>query len=288
MSPPRLAVAQLPGTGAEVEERLGWLEQAAVAAVAERADLLLLPEAALTGYRLGPSPEGPARQARATSAALARDLGLHLVVGLLDPQGSWLELVRPDGSRHAYRKRFPTLRESRWQQAGDAAAAIADSDLGRIGLVLCADLMQSATWRRLHGRVDLLLVAAAWPDYRGRLDRTAAPLRPLLAPITQNSPAYMQDFLPRAAAAAGCPLALANLAGPWHPPESFCGGSAIVDGQGQVLARMQADDGLDGPVLRIASPGAGAPGPHPAAHPLPWRLMSAGHRWSARLRRSLR
>ncbi len=283
----RVAIAQLPGVAGDQDQRLAWLARLAQRAADGGADLLVLPEAALSGYDLAPGDAAAATAARCAAASLARTHGLDLVAGLLDSDGSRLEHFAANGSHHSYLKRFPTLRESRHHRAGHAPA-LWNLAGRRAGLLLCADIMPAAAWRPLVGAVDVLVVAAAWPDYRGRLRRTAAPLRPLLSPLASRSPAYLRAFLPRAAAAMAVPLVFANLAGTWVDDERFAGGSALYGPDGDTLAALPDDAGQQEPALLVAA--LPDPPPRPArepTHPAGWRAFSAVHQWSAAARRSL-
>ncbi|RME25289.1 MAG: carbon-nitrogen hydrolase family protein, partial [Deltaproteobacteria bacterium] len=247
----RVAIAQLPGVRGDPARRRAWLAALAARAAAEGADLLFLPEAALSGYHLAPGCPEVARATRRAAASLARDHRLDIVAGLIDGDGSRLELFGADGCHRSYLKRYPTLRESAHHRAG-RTPAVWTLQGRRAGLLLCADIMQGGAWRPLVGRVDVVLVAAAWPDYRGRPARLAPPLRPLLAPLATRSPAYLHAFLPRAAAALGVPLLFANLAGTWVGAEGFTGGSTVFGPDGSIVAALADGAGADEPALLVA------------------------------------
>jgi predicted amidohydrolase len=146
----RVAVAQTEPRLGEKERNLdaclGRLHDAA----AQGAELLVLPECATSGYmfdseeeaaRLAEEIPGPSTEAFAQAC---RELGLHLVVGLLERDGDRLRnsavLIGPDGIVGSYRKtHLPFLGVDRFTVAGDEYPVF-DTPLGRIGLEVCYDL----------------------------------------------------------------------------------------------------------------------------------------------------
>lgn len=283
----RLAAAQLPGRAGPLAERLERAERAVAQAL--DADLVLLPEAFLPGYRQLPGDEAQARAARDWAAAAARRHHRTVGVGIVGPQGSELFLAHPAGGTWRYLKRFPTFAEARAWQMG-AAPGLALTPLGRIGLVLCADLVQPATWRALAGKVDLVLVAAAWTDYGGRRQRLSPLGRAFVGPWMDRSPLHRDQLLTSAAQALRVPLVYANATGLLDPSgapsgelEGFDGGSRILDGQGQVLDRVRSGEGLASAEVELGPVPGGVP--RPPGHPLHWRVFSAVHRAAAKLRR---
>jgi len=74
--------------------------------------------------------------------------------------------------------------------------------------------MHPPTWRDLAGRVDLVLVAAAWPDFHERARRWPLPLRPVIGPLTRSFGGRRTRSLYRRPGICGFPLLLPT---PWVP-----------------------------------------------------------------------
>ncbi len=120
-------------------------------AAATGAELLVLPEAATTGFTPGVDPErlwdlvsevpGPVTE---PVQEAARRLGVHVVLGTYErgPQRGTVyntaAVVGPDGSvLGRYRKTHPFCGED-WVTAGDRAVVV-DTPLAKLGLVICFD-----------------------------------------------------------------------------------------------------------------------------------------------------
>lgn len=171
----RVAVCQLaPVLG----DPGGNLDRAlrAVAAAADRgARIVVLPELVTSGYvfadeaearRAAQPADGPAVTALARAA---RDRGLVVCFGFpeLDEEGRLRNsavLADPGGVRAIYRKVHLWDREKEIFLAGDAPPPVVETELGRIGLVICYDL-EFPEWLRLAALRGAQLVCAPvnWP-----------------------------------------------------------------------------------------------------------------------------
>lgn len=280
-SPLRVALAQLPGAGGTLAERAARAER--VIADAAGADLVVFPEAYLPGYaHVVGDAAGEARR-------VASGRGACVAIGFLagpepgeaagDPRGSCeLGLASLDGGWSTYRKRFPSPDERRVWRAG-ACAGIVATPLGRVGLLVCADVLQRRAWRDLRGRVDIVVVSAAWPDYRGREARVAPATRPLVRWLARTSGPYRDDLLGRAAAYVGAPVVFVNATGPWEGEEGFSGGSAAWDAAGVRVVGPLVDEGVGHVELRRG----GHPSLPTLSHPPPWEALAAAWRVAGRL-----
>ena len=175
-----IAVAQIEPRLAEVarnlEAALASMEEAAALGV----KLLVLPEAALTGY-VFESPEEaravalevPGPEIDALAAAAAR-LDLYAVVGLVEREGDLLRnsavLVGPSGSdgggallgRYC-KTHLPFLGVDRFVTPGDEAPVF-DTPIGRIGIEICYDLRFPELSRSLALRgADFIAHPTNWP-----------------------------------------------------------------------------------------------------------------------------
>ena len=285
------AVVQLPGAPGPVAERLAWAEAALQGCFATAAGerIIVYPEATFPGYAPGLRGGGPAAAAGASWArAAARRSGAHIAIGLAEDDASEIVLVAPDGAEWRYRKRYPTFAEAPHWRAGPRVE-VAHTRLGRVGLVICADLVQPGLWAGLRGRVDLVVICAAWGDYAGRLRGAPPWRRAALGPWMRGAAAHRDRTVQAAAAALGVPVLYANACGPWQGDERFDGGSRILGPDGQLLAAVG-----EGGAAALGGAGAGvaeAPLPPPRIGvqrslqlALGWRAFAAVHRLAARSR----
>ncbi|MFB6111900.1 MAG: carbon-nitrogen hydrolase family protein [Halobacteriaceae archaeon] len=156
-----------PANAAAIEERLE--------ALADRVDLAVFPEYALTGYVGDERVQevALARDSRPVErvAATAQRTGTDTVVGLIEADSGYrntMLYLGADGRRVGYYKRELWGSERGLLTPG-TEPVIVDTPLGRAGLMTCYDLNvveYSAAFARQ--RVDALLVAGAWPASHSR------------------------------------------------------------------------------------------------------------------------
>ena len=244
-----------PRKGAYEEnlDRLGAVFRE-VAASAEPAELVVAPEAALTGYFL----EGGVRDLAVTADRLFHDLGcrhrdakappLDVAIGFYEVHqnrlfnaGLYATLGGADaGIRHVHRKVFlPTygvFDEERFVEAGRGVQAF-DTRWGRAAMLICEDAWHSfmPMLAALAG-AQLLIIPSASPA-RGILSAEDAPGRP--ASLARWS-RIVQDM----AGEHGIYVALAQLVG-FEGGKAFPGGSVVAGPRGDLLA--------EGPVFEEAS-----------------------------------
>jgi NAD+ synthetase len=235
-----------PRKGAYQENlgRLGAVFRAAAAAP-EPPELIVAPEAALTGYFL----EGGVRDLAVTAEQLFHDLTcqhrdakappLDVALGFYEVHqnrffnaGLYATLGGPDaGVRHVHRKIFlPTygvFDEERFVEAGRSVQAF-DTRWGRAAILICEDAWHSFTpmLAALSG-AQLIIIPSASPA-RGILGSDDAPGRPAsLARWTRLA----QDI----AGEHGVYVALAQLVG-FEGGKAFPGGSLVASPRGDLLA----------------------------------------------------
>jgi predicted amidohydrolase len=122
------------------------------AEAAERdAKLIVLPEMATTGYcwtsreEVAPFVETIPGPTTDRFAALAAATSTWIVVGLPELDGTTggfyntAALIGPKGLVGRYRKTHPYITEVRWALDGDLGLPIFDTELGRIGMLICMD-----------------------------------------------------------------------------------------------------------------------------------------------------
>jgi predicted amidohydrolase len=172
---PTIAIAQIDITLADRERNLARIIQVLGETAAKGAKLTVFPEAALTGYCFDSLDEarphsepipGPSTQ-RLTG--ICRELGCHVVYGLLEADGSRLfnacALVGPDGLVASYRKiHLPFLGVDRFTTPGDRPFAVHEAAGMKIGMHICYDggFPESARVMTLQG-ADLIVLPTNWP-----------------------------------------------------------------------------------------------------------------------------
>ena len=167
----KIAAIQMDASPAPAGERLGRAERLVVEAAGAGARLVVLPELFHTGYDYAESnyrraelPDGPTV---AWMRGTASRLGIHLAGSLMlldqDEVYNALLLCAPDGRLWRYDKLYPWGWERAYFREG-RGITVADTDLGRIGMMVCWDASHPRLWRRYAGRVDLMLISSCPPD----------------------------------------------------------------------------------------------------------------------------
>jgi predicted amidohydrolase len=175
----RVCVLELPATWGEPAQMLAEVDARVAAGPA--ADLVLVPEASLTGYvspardfDLTPFAEpldGPTARG---AAAIARARGVHLVAPLVLREGAAIfnamACFDPRGEvAVVYRKRHPWLPET-WATPGPHALPVVAIEGVRVTIAICFDLHFIADDSAAElAAADLLLFPSAWvekPDSR--------------------------------------------------------------------------------------------------------------------------
>jgi predicted amidohydrolase len=166
-----LAVGQSPAELPSTEERLVWLENALPKAVAENADLLLLPELFATGYNIGDDliaraqpADGPFAQ---KVAALAKTHGVAIHYGFAENYGGALfnaaQCFGPDGRRLASHRKLaiPPGFEQDYFTPGQGCSLFTYRGM-RIATLICYDIEFPETARHVASLgADLILAPTA-------------------------------------------------------------------------------------------------------------------------------
>ena len=166
-----------PELGRKADNTSGAVEEIA-AATAEGAQLVVLPEATLTGYvfesrkealEAAIRPDGP--EVAGLSKA-CRGAGAWVVCGAIEKDGGVLYnaayLLGPDGLVGRYRKTHTLcLGVDRFTSPGDDPFQVFELPFGKIGMHICYDGSFPETSRvlRLLG-AQLLLLPTNWPELR--------------------------------------------------------------------------------------------------------------------------
>ncbi len=169
----KVTVLELPARWNAVDAALADVDAALAGA---RADLVVLPEASLTGYvspqgefdltAAGEPLDGPTAGAL---AALATRHRVHLVGPLIEADGARRYNATlgfaPDGTRFLhYRKRHPWLPET-WATAGAAPYPVVELGGLRVTVAVCYDLhFLPEEAADVLAAADLLVFPSAWVD----------------------------------------------------------------------------------------------------------------------------
>ena len=170
-----VAAAQLNPTIGDKRANLDRAEQAIREAAGRGAQLIVLPECALTGYVFDslddamPHAEPIPGPSTDTLAGVTRELGAYAVVGLLERADGVLYnsaiFLGPDGFVAKYRKtHILHLGVDRFTTPGSIPFAVHDTPLGRIGILICYDLRfpQPARVLALRG-AQIIALPTNWP-----------------------------------------------------------------------------------------------------------------------------
>lgn len=210
----RVAAVQLDLTPGPIDERLARMA-ALMAAQDSAAKLVVFPEMSVTGYDLSPANFSRGQPLDGASVAGLREMALRhdtlIVAGLTEARDgrcyNTQVVVGPDGLCGQYRKRHVSSAENAiWH--GLRHDGVVETDLGRIGLGICADMFFATPWSSyLNGAVDLIISAAAWPDFR---KSTGVPMRRSAREFHHR---YPIAFAERLSAQARVPVVLCNGSG---------------------------------------------------------------------------
>ena len=258
-----VATLQMQSTPFAVERNLATAQRLIQQAASRQAQLVLLPELFHVGYsydrRLRDFMEPVGGELTQWMLEMSRRFGVFLGGCIPERAATGCHdtflLVSPDNEIYVYRKRYPAFFENLFFDPGDAVG-ILDTKLGRIGVMICWDMVHSRLVRELSGNVDLLLVSSAWPDLtRGNI---AMPIvSRWMTGKARNTPALNASKL-------GVPVVFSNLTGEFSTVvpgtgltyrTSFVGGSSIHDPRGRVLGKIDSEEGalvqsIEFPALR--------------------------------------
>ena len=150
-------------------------------AASNGAKLIVFPECALTGYVFSsreeaiPFMETVPGPATGKVAACCHELGVHVVIGLLEKDGkkcfNVAVLIGPQGLVGKYRKNhLPFLGIDRFLDQGDRPFQVHKTASGNIGLHICYDcnFPESGRIMTLLG-ADILVLPTNWPTLRGTI-----------------------------------------------------------------------------------------------------------------------
>jgi predicted amidohydrolase len=231
----KVALAQICCKQGDKTENLKKIETTVRQAKKQAADLVIFPELSLTGYvvrdqiyELAETIPGPSIKA---IESIARETRTHIVFGMPELSQktraticNTAVLVGPQGLIGKYRKMYlPThsvFEEKRYFRPGYQTAAF-DTDIGKLGLIICYDIFFPEVSRltRLQG-AQLMICISASPSVR----------RTFFEALTVARAIENTAF-----------LAFVNLVG-IEDGLQFWGGSRLIGPGGKVLVQAKYDE----------------------------------------------
>jgi len=231
----KIALAQISCERANKTENIRRIEKASVKARKQGADLVIFPELSVTGYVLKDQVYELAEHVPGESTQeverIARKTETYIVFGIPELSEraqatlhNTAAIVGPEGFIGKYRKMYlPThsvFEEKRYFRPG-YQPAVFETNIGKVGLVICYDLFFPEVTRltRLEG-AQLIVCISASPATRRTFFETLTSARAI-----ENT-----TF-----------LAFVNLVG-IEEGLQFWGGSRLVGPQGKILAKAKYDE----------------------------------------------
>jgi len=168
-----IGCAQLACQTLDLEYNLQLAESLLEEAVQTGCELVLLPEYTPTGLLFDGRIKEHAEPLTGRTVSNLRDwskkhdcwIGAGVAEKCCGRFFNTFVLSGPSGEFHFYRKRYLAFFEklvfSRGKEIG-----IIDTPFGRVGMMICWDMIHDKLAREMAGNIDLLLIASAWPDVR--------------------------------------------------------------------------------------------------------------------------
>jgi predicted amidohydrolase len=167
----KVAAVQMNGEAAPTGDRLARADGLAEQAAGTGASLVILPELFNTGYGYSDANHYRAEPITGQTVSWMKETAarhhIHLAGTLLlldeDEVYNAMLLFAPDGRSWRYDKIYPWAWERGYFRNG-RDITVADTDLGRIGMLICWDIGHSELWRRYAGRVDMMVISSCPPN----------------------------------------------------------------------------------------------------------------------------
>jgi len=215
-----------------VKERLAKAESFIVQCVQNGARLIVLPEVFNTGYEYSDQNYLQAESFDDLTATWMRKTATRYHVHLA---GSFLRrertaifntmlLVAPNGQQWHYDKHYPWIWERAYFQKG-TNITVADTELGKIGFLICWDVAHPNLWEQYSGKVELMIVsscppkaldlALVFPDGHRIMSKNTGVLTQYLR---RTSDKTFGEYLRKQASFLGVPVAHATSTGAFSSP----------------------------------------------------------------------
>jgi predicted amidohydrolase len=167
----KLATVQMDATPAPTTDRLERAATLVKDAAAQGAQLVVLPELFNVGYEyhernyaLAEPISGQTMTWMKTQAAQHK---IHLAGSFMLLDGDEIYnsafIVAPDGRTWRYDKIYPYYWERAYFREG-RSTTVADTDLGKLGMMICWDTAHADLWQRYAGKVDAMVITSCPPS----------------------------------------------------------------------------------------------------------------------------
>jgi predicted amidohydrolase len=238
----RIAVCQILSIDGDREGNFRRIEYALEAARAGGAAIAAFPESVILGW------ENPDAHRMATTipgadseriAALAKQYGLMISIGLDEKDGDRLydSAILVDKTGHLLWKHrklvvLPELMDPPYAQGTIDAIGVAQTEWGRIGMLICADTFGDAYVERIRQlHPDIVIVPYGWA---AEVHEWPAHAKKLESLVTSRAKLW------------NAPVVATNLVGlmthgPWKG-QTFGGASLVADASGGVIATLRDRD----------------------------------------------
>ena len=244
------AAIQMPCDVLDLRSNLQRADELLRVARDRGAELTVLPELFNTGYSLCPDygPYGETAEGPTLSylRQRSRRWKMAIAAGFVERDGRHLydslAFCSPDGEVQIYRKRNLVFWE-RFRFHPGRSPLVVTTPFGRVGLAVCADMIYRRVWDDYRGRIDLAVVAAAWPDFACRHTGRRHWLLGHVGPLSNAIPAKVAVDL-------GIPVIFANQCGETRTTipvlrttihDRFAGQSSICDGRHGIPVRAERE-----------------------------------------------
>jgi N-carbamoylputrescine amidase len=215
------------------------------------AELIVLPEMYNTGYCKLPDYAPIAEDREGATLQLLRERSrawdVSIAAGFVERDCHHLydslAYCTPEGSIHIYRKRRLVFWE--WFSFSPGREPLVVSTRwGRIGFAICADMIYHDVWSGYRDRIDLAIIAAAWPEFTNRISGRKHWLLGHIGAMAGEIPRKVSVDL-------GIPVVFANQCGETKTTipllgarfaDRFCGMSSICDGLNGRLVQADKDE----------------------------------------------
>lgn len=220
MSTITLAAIRMDATPEALESRLTRAERLVTQAAAAGAQIAVLPELFNLGYVYHPANHHRAETLTGPTFSwmqdTARRLRIYLAGSFLlraeDGIYNSMFLVAPQGAFWRYDKTYPWFWERAYFRPRRQPICPAETEFGRIGMLICWDTAHPELWAAYAGKVQLILVSSCpplehqmrflFPD--GRVF-TPADFGPLMRAFYRNSEKLFGEYFLRQSAWLGVP-----------------------------------------------------------------------------------
>lgn len=169
--PLNIAAVRMDATPASVESRLDRARSLISRAVTQGAQLVVLPEVFNIGYEYSLQNYQRAEPLDGETVLwmkrVTREQNIHLAGSLLlrETDGIYnaMLLVAPDGRLWRYDKSHPWAWERAYFRPRKSPIQVAETDLGKIGMLICWDVGHVDLWAQYAGKIDLFISSSCPP-----------------------------------------------------------------------------------------------------------------------------